>query len=758
MRRFIYLSIGLVLFSSFLIQGISGKKIRIAQAMGASSFAPGGSMGIFIPPTGQINFFGGVVNGSGVLTFNTTINSLLNNFNHQNTTPDPVTTGNGTLTFSVKDFSYNRQGFPLCYERFYNTRFTSLDRELGDGWSSNYDQTIYLNPSGYSATFLSSNGSFNFIQSGGGWTRPPGGFFLLESIAVGSIINIPVVDAVLADPSTNGMFKLTDKYGIVTYFAAMSPGSPNVFRPVFQVDLNGNSLTYQYESYARGYTLGTTYATGGASSQLPGSNGPPTYDPNCENIYGEPCIYNYNPNTGFTPSPSPDQGSVGGPTTNPIVAYYILELRLKNVIAGPVTWSLTFNYDDADKIEFNSRLINVKNNLGDEIDFQFNPTGVANNPITGVARVFSGVNATYSYQSWVDPADPTNNTIKYFLASRQDALAQAGARNRSYTYKLDPSTGEPLGVYQEFNGRGNLLFQFDIPFSTFMNTTTPIAYTSTLRNNALQIISEDTYQTGSDLGPQLVSIQRYINNSPVPYPEIYQTYNGDGLVSDLVDGNNHHTQYTYDSNGNVTSILDAEGITQSFVYDGFSRITHSVDGRSIVRDFIYDPVTENLLQIIEPGRKTNFSCYSGGLLHTIQDANLHTTQFVYDGLHVVAEYTGGTLVATFTYGRQLDELLAVRRGGATRFIQQDGIGSVRRTVDGDGTVSGSATYDTFGRQTAGNLAGISPLGFHAREFDETGLYNFRARNYDPDSGRFLSEDQMGVVSEPNLYAFVRTTQ
>jgi len=44
--------------------------------------------------------------------------------------------------------------------------------------------------------------------------------------------------------------------------------------------------------------------------------------------------------------------------------------------------------------------------------------------------------------------------------------------------------------------------------------------------------------------------------------------------------------------------------------------------------------------------------------------------------------------------------------------------------------------------------------FQGREFSfATGLYNFRARWYDPQSGRWLSKDPIGLEGGLNLYAF-----
>lgn len=47
------------------------------------------------------------------------------------------------------------------------------------------------------------------------------------------------------------------------------------------------------------------------------------------------------------------------------------------------------------------------------------------------------------------------------------------------------------------------------------------------------------------------------------------------------------------------------------------------------------------------------------------------------------------------------------------------------------------------------------MGFTGREYDaETGLYYYRARHYDPGTGRFIQSDPLGLAAgDVNLYAY-----
>src|ERR1700693_5913017 len=53
------------------------------------------------------------------------------------------------------------------------------------------------------------------------------------------------------------------------------------------------------------------------------------------------------------------------------------------------------------------------------------------------------------------------------------------------------------------------------------------------------------------------------------------------------------------------------------------------------------------------------------------------------------------------------------------------------------------TYDSFGKLTASTGSLVNPFQYTARESDtETGLYYYRARYYDQNTGRFISEDPL----------------
>ena len=108
--------------------------------------------------------------------------------------------------------------------------------------------------------------------------------------------------------------------------------------------------------------------------------------------------------------------------------------------------------------------------------------------------------------------------------------------------------------------------------------------------------------------------------------------------------------------------------------------------------------------------------------------------------------------ADYVYG--IGGLIAMREGEHTYFFCEDHLGSVRVVLDQDTRVCASFDFLPFGELIAPN--GQYPRQFHylytGQEFDwETGLYNYRARLYDPRHGRFYAPDPAHEYASPYQY-------
>ena len=200
-------------------------------------------------------------------------------------------------------------------------------------------------------------------------------------------------------------------------------------------------------------------------------------------------------------------------------------------------------------------------------------------------------------------------------------------------------------------------------------------------------------------------------------------------------GNN--TSYTFDNDGNaLTKVVSGHGGgTTTFAWDFENRLSSvTLPGSGGTVSFKYDPF----------GRRIYKSSSSG------------TSVFAYDLFSLTEETNAsGSAVARYTYGLKIDEPLAMLRNGTTSYYNADGLGSVTSLSNTAGALAQTYTFDSFGRQTAPSGSLTNAFQYTGREFDnETGLYFYRARYYDPSTGRFLSEDPLQHDGGINFYPYV----
>ena len=193
------------------------------------------------------------------------------------------------------------------------------------------------------------------------------------------------------------------------------------------------------------------------------------------------------------------------------------------------------------------------------------------------------------------------------------------------------------------------------------------------------------------------------------------------------------TKYTYDNDGNLVTKVNSAGTTQYF-WDYENRMTSvTLPGSGGTVSFKYDPF----------GRRIYKSSSSA------------TSVYAYDGDNLIEETnSSGTAVARYSQGLNIDEPLAMLRSATTSYYQADGLGTITSLSSGAGALAQTYTFDSFGNQTASSGSLTNPFQYTARESDpETGLYYYRARYYDPTSGRFLSEDPKKFSGGLNFYTY-----
>jgi RHS repeat-associated protein len=189
--------------------------------------------------------------------------------------------------------------------------------------------------------------------------------------------------------------------------------------------------------------------------------------------------------------------------------------------------------------------------------------------------------------------------------------------------------------------------------------------------------------------------------------------------------------YSYDLNGNLTQKTDTSGVW-SYQWDYENQLKQASVPGGLTLTYKYDAL----------GRRVQRQTSAGGW-----------TKFVYDGEQVIRDLNSDGSTVEYLNGPGIDNKLRQTSAGDTHYFVADHLGSTRALTDASGNVVETQQYDSFG-QSAGSA--LTRYGYTGRERDaETGLYYYRARWYDPQAGRFLSEDPIGLEGGINLYAYVK---
>ncbi len=205
--------------------------------------------------------------------------------------------------------------------------------------------------------------------------------------------------------------------------------------------------------------------------------------------------------------------------------------------------------------------------------------------------------------------------------------------------------------------------------------------------------------------------------------------------------------YTYDSENRLQTAGN-----KSFSHDNNGNLTQETIGSSAI-NFAWD--FSNMLTGITTGG-TSYSYRYDGLLNRVATvANSTEKRYVVDRGTVFAETdASGSITAYYVYGLGL--VSRITPDGHAYFYHYDGIGSAIAITDSTGAIVNKYAYDEFGNVLKSEETITNPFKYVGRfgvMDDGNGLYNMRARYYDPRTGRFISKDPIGLLGGMNPYSY-----
>jgi len=349
----------------------------------------------------------------------------------------------------------------------------------------------------------------------------------------------------------------------------------------------------------------------------------------------------------------------------------------------------------------------------------------AGNRLTQVVDSITGT-ITHGYDSLDRLTSETtgSNTVSYTYdtAGRRASLSVPGQSTANYTFD------NANRLTQITQGSTTVSFAYDNA-NRRTTLTLPNGITTTYSYDNTSELTGLTYANGSttlgnltyvyDLNSRRTAMGGSYAATGLPSAETTTAYNANNQLTTWGTASLY-----YDANGNMTS----DG-THSYTWDARNRLSQIDSGTTA--SFNYDPF----------GRRASKSIVGT------------STTFLYDGANPVREFIGGTNTANSLIGH-VDEVFQRTDSVSARSFMTDVLGSTLAQTDSTGAIQTSYTFDPFGNTTLSGSSTSNSFAYTGRELDATGLYFYRARYYQPQFGRFISEDPAGLRGGPNFYSYV----
>lgn len=193
----------------------------------------------------------------------------------------------------------------------------------------------------------------------------------------------------------------------------------------------------------------------------------------------------------------------------------------------------------------------------------------------------------------------------------------------------------------------------------------------------------------------------------------------------------------YDAHGNLTQKVKADGTdTTTYTWDASNRLTRldRTGANGLTAEFRYDALNRRIGRTVTQGN------------------TVHTTRYLYAGDQAIAEIHNNQLTTLLT-GLMIDEAIARYTDNGQRTQLTDALGSVIALAKEDQTSATGYRYSPYGETTQSGEQSDNASKYTARENDQTGLYYYRARYYDPILKRFIAEDPIGLAGGVNPYEY-----
>ncbi|MBT2773370.1 hypothetical protein J7J47_14170 [Halomonas sp. ISL-60] len=222
---------------------------------------------------------------------------------------------------------------------------------------------------------------------------------------------------------------------------------------------------------------------------------------------------------------------------------------------------------------------------------------------------------------------------------------------------------------------------------------------------------------------------------------------GQQALSDNRLGQLNGTRYRYDGAGNLIERQQPNGERLTLGYDGANRLVHLIHaselGATREATYRYDGLGRRISKTV---RHTN--------------GTTATTHYGWDGDRIVREETENQRTTVVYEPGSFVPMLRIddtQQGQLVSAYITDALGTPMQLVTPNGQPRWLAEPDDWAavknQRAVRNVT--QPIRFQGQWHDEeSGLYYNRHRYYDPQQGRYISQDPIGLRGGTNLYGYV----
>jgi RHS repeat-associated protein len=166
-------------------------------------------------------------------------------------------------------------------------------------------------------------------------------------------------------------------------------------------------------------------------------------------------------------------------------------------------------------------------------------------------------------------------------------------------------------------------------------------------------------------------------------------------------------------------------------------------------------ISNQLVRVLNNTNQVAEYTYNGAGQRIKKVTQTETRIFHYDLRgHLIAETDqSGQMLAEYVYlGDQL--LSMIKPGEAVYYYHNDHLGTPQVLTDDSQAIAWKAVYTPFGEAVASIQTVENPFRFSGQYYDpETGLHYNYFRYYNPQTGRYITPDPIGLEGGINLFAY-----